>query len=70
MDEADISDDGTGLAARAVNEIRKALAKRELEPMGACHYCNEYVRGMELFCCKECADDHASLMAAQIRNGR
>lgn len=56
-DDVDRSDDGTGLAERAVYQIRKALANRELEPIGACHYCNEYIRDGRLFCCKECSDD-------------
>ena len=30
---------------------------RELGPVGACHYCNSYIRGKDLFCCEECEQD-------------
>jgi hypothetical protein len=43
---------------RTVKEIRKAMSNKELQPCGACHWCNDYVRGNSLFCCKECEDDY------------
>ena len=38
-------------------QVQHHLAQRELTPIGVCHWCNEYVKGDRLFCCKECADD-------------
>lgn len=45
------------LENQLVSTIRKVMSNRKLEPIGACHYCNEYVRGTDLFCCEECAKD-------------
>lgn len=38
-------------------KVRHRMAARELTPIGACHWCNEYVKGERLFCSKECSDD-------------
>lgn len=49
-------------AARAANiaAIRAQAGKRELYPIGKCHWCNEPTDNEEkLFCDGECADFHA-----------
>ena len=48
---------------RHLKQIRKsANAKRELEPKGACHWCEEpFEKGKQdqrLFCDRDCAADH------------
>lgn len=40
-----------------IEDARRNIANRELQPCGACHYCNSYVRGKQLFCGKECSQD-------------
>lgn len=42
-----------GLAA-----IRRRMEYRELEPCGACHWCNDAVNGRRLFCSPECSADY------------
>jgi len=56
-DEVDRSDNGEEITQSELARIRKLLASRELQPSGACHWCNEYVKGDKLFCSSECADD-------------
>jgi predicted nucleic acid-binding Zn ribbon protein len=56
-DEVDCSDNGDEITQSELARIRKLLASRELQPIGACHWCNEYVKGDKLFCSSECAED-------------
>jgi hypothetical protein len=56
-DEADRSDNGDEITQSELARIRKLLASRELQPIGACHWCNDYVKGDKLFCSSECAED-------------
>lgn len=49
----------------AIAHARHALTTRSLQPVGACHWCNESISGQRLFCDGECADDYA----AQMRRG-
>jgi len=56
-DDADRSDHKiTDLVDDSLSKIRRHMASRELAPIGACHWCNEYVKGDRLFCCLECSD--------------
>ena len=58
MDDADRAEEKIENAvADALDKVRRRMEARELEPIGACHWCNEYVKDTRLFCCKECSDD-------------
>lgn len=58
MDDADRAEDKIeNTISDGLEKIRRRMEARELEPCGACHWCNDYVKGERLFCCKECSDD-------------
>lgn len=49
-----------------------AIARRkpELKPLGYCHWCSSGIGGGDLYCSKECRDDHEKQFDADRRNGR
>lgn len=50
----------TMLTNAAIASVRNAMMRRELEPNGTCHNCNELVDDpRKLFCDGDCASDHA-----------
>ena len=58
MDDADRAEDRIeDTIAASLEKVRRRMECRELEPIGACHWCNEYVKDNRLFCCRECSDD-------------
>lgn len=64
MDIADKADDRIyNVIADALENARRNIIKRELEPCGSCHYCSSYTHGKQLFCSKDCAEDHAKYIS-------
>lgn len=59
VDHANLKSDA--MIEAAITQSRRALTQRTLQPVGACHWCNETVSGLKLFCDADCADDHAAL---------
>lgn len=58
MDDADRADSKIDDAlTESLENVRRRMEVRELEPVHACHWCGEYITDMRLFCCKECSDD-------------
>ena len=58
MDDANRAEDRIEKTIEAsLEQVRRRMEYRELEPIGACHWCNEYIKDNRLFCCRECSDD-------------
>lgn len=52
----------------AITSARNAVTRRELEPNGKCHNCNDYLDDpRKLFCDGDCASDHAQRQRVGIR---
>lgn len=69
MDDVDHANQKSDEAiAAAICRSQRALNQRVLQPVGACHWCNEVVGNQKLFCNGECADDHAALMRRENKS--
>lgn len=67
-DEIDRANDlAAALVTDAVAHSRRGLEQRALEPVGACHWCNETLRQYgQLFCDDGCAEDYAAQQKREI----
>jgi hypothetical protein len=69
---ADIVDraeqDASLYLAEAIRKIRSR--QPELDPKGACHFCEEAVGPEKKFCDRDCATDYAREQAALVRRGK
>lgn len=60
---------GEKLHEAKVAQIRVAAQRRELHPMGTCHYCRCQVTSGQLFCDSICTEDYEAEQQALKRNG-
>lgn len=66
VDHANLKSDA--MIEAAITHSRRSLTQRKLQPVGACHWCNERVGGQQLFCDGDCASDHATLMRRENKS--
>lgn len=58
-DDADLAEERIeSVIDDGLAQIRHRMSYRELEPCGACHWCNDALLGGRLFCSRECSDDY------------
>lgn len=68
MDDADRAENRVQeILDDAMGKVRRYLQRREIEPCGACHYCNDYVSGQRLFCSEECAEDYEKMTSRGMK---
>jgi hypothetical protein len=60
----DVSDRADSEIESSIQEAMYQASKKSanLKPNGICHYCQETVEGLQLFCDSDCATDHDKLI--------
>lgn len=68
MDDADRAETrAQEILDDAMENVKRYLQRREIEPCGACHYCNDYVTVQRLFCSAECASDYEKMTSRGVK---
>lgn len=65
-DEIDMANEMADLHLK--NALLNVRAQPKLPPKGVCYYCDSKVNEQQLYCNKDCADDHEKEL--RIRNRR